>query len=270
MEFPPSNSPLTNTRTIFVSNISGGVTETALREFFELCGVIEHMDIRIVREEEDSYQTATIIFEDDSDMKTALLLNNTFMIDRTISVTADEFVPEKSGQSGQMDVLTDIVANTCIWGAKLWKNVLDFDAAHQITATILEKTTEVDDALKISENVKLVIKTVGDVNDNVDNLFQITENKNKVVRKITDCYTAYKHRTEDHEKFFQDLELVVKKSVHDTINVVQKQIDIVKSKIERADDNTEDIMMTEMTEMSQPSLIAKEETPLLSDISSKN
>lgn len=85
-------------RTIFVKNISESATTKTLVDFFSFCGVIEHIKLHPIVGEEDRSQIAEITFETADGANTALLLDNSLILDRPIKI-----VISSAENSAEMD-----------------------------------------------------------------------------------------------------------------------------------------------------------------------
>ena len=81
-EAKPANSA---PRTVIVKNISEAATTKTLVDFFSFCGAIEHIKLRPLEDEEKT-QIAEITFETVDGANTALLLDNSLILDRPIKI----------------------------------------------------------------------------------------------------------------------------------------------------------------------------------------
>lgn len=104
-EVPPAAAPAAapapaeaGARTIFVKNISESATTKTLVDFFSFCGVIEHIKLHPIVSEEDRSQVAEITFETTDGANTALLLDNSLILDRPIKI-----VISSAENSAEMD-----------------------------------------------------------------------------------------------------------------------------------------------------------------------
>lgn len=91
-------------RTIFVKNISESATTKTLVDFFSFCGVIEHIKLHPVVSEEDKSQIAEITFETIDGANTALLLDNSLILDRPIKIVVS---PAENAPEGEADKKED-------------------------------------------------------------------------------------------------------------------------------------------------------------------
>ena len=72
-------------RTVIVNNISEAATTKTLVDFFSFCGAIEHIKLRPLEDEEKT-QIAEVTFETVDGANTALLLDNSLILDRPIKI----------------------------------------------------------------------------------------------------------------------------------------------------------------------------------------
>jgi len=215
--------PLPSNATIFASSVSLKATETSLREFFGICGEIKTISLQKVTEGEKQSQTAIIVFESDEAAKTALFLNDTFIIDSAIKVspyTGD--LPSEKTESQQTNqsnapsnaqqpaqdpgMFVNLLAGAYMIGAKAWQSVLDFDQKNKISSTIQQKATEMDTQYKISEKSQMASKKITEVANGVDKSLKLSENSNKIAEKTNASYVALKSRNEQTEKIFRQFE----------------------------------------------------------------
>jgi hypothetical protein len=287
----PSYPLLPSDCTVFASNISMKATETSLKEFFGICGAIKKVSLQAINEGEKHYQTAIIVFDNDEAAKTAIFLNDTFIIDSAITVSPFKGeVPQRTNQTNQTNqqstsqqtqqtqqpgFFVNALASAYIWGSKAWQKAVEFDDKHKITATIQEKANQVDNSLKISENTKIVVQKVTAASDSLDKSLGITENTNKLANKTADSYNTFKHRNEKTEKFFENLDSMSKKVVstfEDTMKVAQQKVDLVKTEIHRREDEEKNakIATEEIKEEAKEEKVANENTSLLTDTQNGN
>jgi len=261
--------------TIFASNISPKATESSLREFFGICGVIKKISLDQTQEGEKSTQTAIIVFETDEAAKTAIFLNDTFIIDSAIQVvpyqgefSSDSQQPIQEIQPpAKPSVFVNALASTYMFGANLWQKAIQFDKQHQITATIQQKAKQVDESLGLSQKTKVVGEKISQVAENVDKSLKITENTNKLAEKSSNSFNALKHRNERTEKFFSNLDVLGKKisnNFEEAKKVAHQKVELVRAEIKRREEEEKANNPLELEEMSN------EKTFLLSDTDNNN
>jgi len=251
--------PLPSNATIFASNVSLKATETSLREFFCICGEIKTISLQKATEGEKQYQTAIIVFESDEAAKTALFLNDTFIIDSAIKVspyngdlpseTAQQ--PASNAQSTTQQptqpnqdpgMVVNFLAGAYMFGAKAWQSVVEFDSKNKISSTIQQKAAEIDTQYKISEKSLNTSKKLIEAANGVDKSLKVSENTNKFAEKTNASYVAFKSRNEQTEKFFSNLNSLGQKistSLEDAIKVGQQKIDLVRAEIKRREEEQE-------------------------------
>lgn len=74
--------------TVHVKNISSGISEKEVRDFFSFCGKITSLSVTPTSSGSDAPQSATVTFEKETAAKTALLLDNTQLGNHQVQVTS--------------------------------------------------------------------------------------------------------------------------------------------------------------------------------------
>jgi hypothetical protein len=253
---PQISYPLPSNATIFASNVSLKATESSLREFFGICGEIKSISLQKTTEGEKQFQTAIIVFESDEAAKTALFLNDTFIIDSAIKVSpytgdlsSDKPQSDQSSESNAQSnaqqpaqdpgMLVNLLASAYMLGAKAWQSVVEFDSKNKISSTIQEKAVAVDTQYKLSEKSSNATKKFTEVANEVDKSLKITENSNKLAEKTNASFVAIKTRNEQTEKFFDSLNVLGQKittTIEEAVKVGQQKIDLVRSEIKRREE----------------------------------
>ena len=166
-------------RTIFVKNISESATTKTLVDFFSFCGAIEHIKLHPVVSEEDRTQLAEITFETAEGANTALLLDNSLILDRPIKIVvssaensaeidaaaaADNASAKDDDEKGEKKTNIEdsefmknaatavggIVAESYALGTGIKNAVIDVDKNIGFSASVKKTATDIDEALGLS------------------------------------------------------------------------------------------------------------------------
>jgi len=211
--------------------------------------------------------TAIIVFENEEAAKTALFLNDTFIIDTAISVvphtgdvspdskTTDSNTPatqiQQPSQNNQTQeqapsLFVNFLASAYMMGVKAWQSAVEFDSKNKITATIKEQAAAVDNQLGFTEKTKAVTKAAG--------------------QQISDSYQKLRQRNEQTQKFFEKMDNLGQKistSFEDAVKIAQQKVDLVKAEIKRREEEDKKDQVTTMEELSEEHI--NENTPLMAN-----
>jgi len=245
--------PLPSCCTVLASNISLKATETSLREFFGICGTIKKISIETTNDGDKQIQTALIVFENDEAAKTALFLNDTFIIDSAIIVVPyNGSVSSTSNEGAQSSPTTatqeppgmfvNALASAYMFGSKAWQSIVEYDQKHKISETINKKANEIDKNYGITDKGKAAVNKVEQVADNIDKKLGITEGTTKIATKTNEKYTQLRERNENTNKFFERLDNVGKSITNtweDAMKRAQQKVDILREEIKKRENEAQ-------------------------------
>jgi hypothetical protein len=192
---------------VFVSNIGPNAGENTIAEFFSFCGRIEALSLTTLP---DGTKQAVVVFDSPKSARTALILNNSLIYERTISVLPAQAQPqveipapsetpnphiEKANQSPLPENATHAIASMLAAGYKLSQDALEKAKAldesvgfsDKVSATFKQgvekvkgKVDQIDEKLGLSVKAQIVKDTIQLTATGVDEKLGIT-NKAKVV-----------------------------------------------------------------------------------------
>lgn len=208
-KIPPNPTP----NVVVVTNIAPDVTEPQLREFFVFCGDIKQFQLSKC---EDGTQKALIEFTRESAARTALLLTNATLGERSIvvgpyfddlppySVAAEESEREEKerlaaeGANPQLrqedkpklSIVIEMLANGYILNEKIMENAKTFDEKHGISKSFqnfLEKSKEFEQKYHVVETGQKIGQEVTaqavNIAQNLDEKFLIQKRAHEVDEK---------------------------------------------------------------------------------------
>ena len=226
---------------------------------------------------ESTPQSAIIVFENDEAAKTAIFLNDTFIIDSPINVVpyngevspppvSSASQPSQANNNQQQQspgLLVNTLASAYMFGAKAWQKVVEFDKKYHISESIQAQAQKVDNSLGLSQKSQVASEKISEVADNLDKSLKITESTNKIATKSNEKLEQLKHRNEKTEKFFQNLENLGKKistTWEESMKVAQQKVDLVKAEIQRREEEER-----RQHPLENQTIEVQESTSLLSD-----
>jgi len=192
---------------VFVSNIGPNAGENTIAEFFSFCGRIEALSLTTLP---DGTKQAVVVFDSPKAARTALILHNSLIYERTISVLPANAQPqveiptpsetpnphiEKANKSPLPENATHAIASMLAAGYKLSQNALEqakaldektglsekiSSTAKQAVEKVKGKVDEIDEKLGISVKVQTVKDTIQQTATGVDEKLGLT-NKAKIV-----------------------------------------------------------------------------------------
>ncbi|GMN44169.1 hypothetical protein TIFTF001_013362 [Ficus carica] len=180
------------TETVKVSNVSLGVTEQDIKEFFSFSGEVSHVDLR---RENDKSQLAFVTFKDPKGAETALLLSGATIVDQqvTVAMALDYKLPsaaistlpsgtEGTAQGGTESAVKraeDMVSSMLAKGFTLGKDALNkaksFDEKHQLSSSTTAKVASLDQKIGLSKKISAGTSMVNDKVREMDEKFQVSE-----------------------------------------------------------------------------------------------
>jgi len=203
-----------NARGVLVKNISPAADAKMINDFFAFCGKIESLSLQAA---EGGAQESVVVFETESAAKTALLLTNAVIVDRSITVEPlpdAHAAPPAAAQMSAADIQqkpfavdyaqrskTSVIASLIAAGYSVGTDTLskakEYDEKHMITLqlkagaeNIKAKAKEIDETYKISETVQAGVNKVSDTAKAVDQRFAISSTANAAITTVTSTASA--------------------------------------------------------------------------------
>jgi len=163
------------TDTVEVKNIAASTADQEIREFFSFCGKVS--DIKVTTEGDT--KAATVIFEKETAMKTALLLNNTQLGPNTITVSSpsgdhsdDGSHFAKSGGDADSDeitqeqkprsrILAEYLAQGYVIGDATLQRAIELDRTHGVSKRFFGTLQNLDKKYNASDRAKAADQSYG-------------------------------------------------------------------------------------------------------------
>ncbi|GAB2273225.1 hypothetical protein Dimus_008027 [Dionaea muscipula] len=175
-------------RTVKVSNISLGVSQRELAEFFSFSGDIVYVEMK---SDVEHSQTAYVTFKDSQGAETAVLLTGATIADKTVNIVLDpeyQLPPAALSQDAEgqgkgaesafrkaEDVVTSMLAKGFMLGKDAASKAKSFDEKHQLTSTASAKVASLDKRIGLTEKISMSTAAVNDKVREVDQKFQVSE-----------------------------------------------------------------------------------------------
>eukprot|EP01108_Squamamoeba_japonica_P004716 TRINITY_DN372_c0_g1_i4.p2 TRINITY_DN372_c0_g1~~TRINITY_DN372_c0_g1_i4.p2 ORF type:complete len:348 (-),score=168.47 TRINITY_DN372_c0_g1_i4:113-1090(-) len=199
MSTPTESQPITG---VFVTNISPTADHKTIADFFSFCGKISSLSLQVSKDGEDGVQESVVMFESESAAKTAMLLTNAVIVDRSINVAAADAaqvngVPDEAQMesdkienkefhvSDEARSKTSVVASLAAAGYTVGEDALGkakaYDEKHMITLqlkagaeNLKAKAKEIDEQYQISATVQAGVDKVNAGVKTVDEKYGIS------------------------------------------------------------------------------------------------
>jgi len=159
--------------TVYVKDIAASTDDKEIKDFFSFCGKIT--DIKVTPEGES--KNATVTFEKETAMKTALLLNGTQLGGKKIAVTSasgdhdddgshfpsrdrdtDEITQEEKPRSR---ILAEYLAHGYVVGDATLQRALELDEKHGVSKRFLSTLQNLDQKLHATDRAKATDESYG-------------------------------------------------------------------------------------------------------------
>ncbi|KAL6893081.1 hypothetical protein HDV57DRAFT_483812 [Trichoderma longibrachiatum] len=161
------------TATVYVKNIAASTGDAEIKDFFSFCGKIN--DIKVTTEGET--KNAEVIFEKETAMKTALLLNNTQLGPNHITVSSATGDSEDDGshfaQSGdntdeitqemkpRTRILAEYLAHGYVVGDAAIQRAIELDQKHGVSTRFLSTIQDLDKKYQATDRAKTADQSYG-------------------------------------------------------------------------------------------------------------
>lgn len=165
---------MTSDNSVEVKNIAASTADSEIRDFFSFCGKVSDIQVK----SDGDHKTATVTFEKDTAMKTALLLNNTMLGNSTISVTspagarADEPSSHDTRDAADSDeitqemkprarILAEYLASGYVIGDAALERAIDLDSKHGVSNRFLTTLQRLDQKYHATDRAKATDESYG-------------------------------------------------------------------------------------------------------------
>ncbi|KAL2255459.1 hypothetical protein VTK26DRAFT_3353 [Humicola hyalothermophila] len=163
--------------TVHVKNIGGATEDKEIKDFFSFCGKIANIEITAA---DGSTKNATVTFEKETAARTALLLNQTSLGGKEISVTA-ETAPSDTTDDGpatttstaggtpvltqeekpRARILAEVLAHGYLVAETGLQKALALDEQHGISARFLQTLRSLDERTRARDHARAADATYG-------------------------------------------------------------------------------------------------------------
>ncbi|SPO05466.1 related to actin cytoskeleton protein (VIP1) [Cephalotrichum gorgonifer] len=165
---------MTAANTVEVKNIAAATADSEIKDFFSFCGKVSDFQVAPAAGETKS---ATVTFEKETALKTALLLNNTQLGGSTITVTS--LVPEAADRDGspaghgehpdeitqemkpRARILAEYLASGYVIGDAALEGAIELDKRHGVTDKFLSTLQNLDAKYHATERAKATDESYG-------------------------------------------------------------------------------------------------------------
>ncbi|PKS10920.1 hypothetical protein jhhlp_002678 [Lomentospora prolificans] len=215
--------------TVEVRNIALTTPDSEIKDFFSFCGKVTNIDVTGNAEN----KSATVTFEKETAMKTALLLNNTQLGSSTITVSSLTGENEDDGAQQEIDrdadeltqemkprarILAEYLAHGYVIGDAAIERAIELDQKHQVTNKFVNTLQNLDQKYHATDRAKATDQSYGisvrgkNFLTGLNSYFEKATNT-PTGKKLVNFYTASSKQVQDiHNEALRLAEL--KKEAH--------------------------------------------------------
>jgi hypothetical protein len=169
-----------------------GDLKKILNDYFSFCGQIK--SIEIVEDTTPENVSGVITFENSADIKTAVLLNNTQINDRYITVELYQpGVAQSNEPQGPVDAFLNDAASVV---KSIDENIQLSATIGTVVQSIDNNVTSINQEYQISQKLNLVGDSIKEKALELDDTLQLSNNANAVGTSIKDSFVKFE---EDHQ-----------------------------------------------------------------------